>query len=86
MLAGGFLWRMPEQALNLRLALPVSVGNHILVPVVAFLYCAAILAEGNFYVKQKAKNPLVKKGFSVGDIGLEPTTFAMSTQRSNQLS
>ncbi len=25
-------------------------------------------------------------GFLVGGIGLEPTTFAMSTQRSNQLS
>ena len=24
--------------------------------------------------------------YQVGDIGLEPTTFAMSTQRSNQLS
>ena len=47
MLAGGFLWRMLEQALNLRLALPVSDWGHILVPVVAFSI-AAILAEGNF--------------------------------------
>ena len=31
------------------------------------------------------KKTLVRE-FLVGDIGLEPTTFAMSTQRSNQLS
>ena len=34
----------------------------------------------------KNKNPGHKTGVMVGGIGLEPTTFAMSTQRSNQLS
>ena len=34
----------------------------------------------------KSKTPVNRLGFSVGDNGLEPSTFAMSTQRSNQLS
>jgi hypothetical protein len=39
------------------------------------------------FVYHPVKNQKAPKwGFSVGGIGLEPTTFAMSTQCSNQLS
>lgn len=41
---------------------------------------------GCFSIRQKKKKQVKKPAFLVDAEGVEPTTFAMSTQRSNQLS
>ena len=74
MLASGFLWLSLEETLNHWLLLPVRELDHILVSVNAFRWyvCTCL--------------PVYLSTYSVGGIGLEPTTFAMSTRCSNQLS